>query len=556
MSDNRTEDQLLTSIKARQGRVTLGDAVVDTGLPRAEVEAQLRRLLSLYKSHLEVDENGELVYHFDPSLTRRGDDGRWLYELGLKAWGLFKAGFKVTIMVVLVVYFLLFVALIIAALVASASGGRSSSDSSPSSGRRGFPGGGMLWWFWGSPSYRRGYRGSSSRGFFSSARRDEEGAPFYSKVFAYVFGPEVDEDAREDEKRLLAFIRANKGVITVADVMAHAGLGRVQAEEEVARILVQYEGDTHVTSEGVILYTFNQLAVSAGGRRSKRESPSWERLHEPRALTGNSSGVNALITFLNGFNILGALLAPGFIMAQLGIAATPLTLFGLAVFPMIFSLIFFAIPAIRWMLLKREQAAQARENARRLVLGEVLGGARRGRSLSAAEVVREVSRKWPASAAGEADSAMIRERFQELAREVEGVDVGEGGGALQYSFPSLALELEEVKRYRALIDPAELRLGRIVFSSADEDTGLDDFDEQLSPTPRAPMSERQLQREAPALGDFDAALSGSRPPAARDDEAQAALDDFERRLRGDEGASAEDAEVEVEEVAQKRDRRS
>ncbi|MEO1273754.1 MAG: hypothetical protein AAFX99_37235, partial [Myxococcota bacterium] len=191
-------------LKGRQGRATLGDMVVDTGLPRAEVEAQLRRLLSLYKSHLDVDENGELLYRFHPSFQRRGEDGRWLYELGKKAWGVFKAVFKVTIMVVLVVYFLLFVALIIAALVASASGGRSDSNSSSSS--RGFPGGGVLWWFWGSPSYHRsgGYGRGYGSGYGSagqwggrSAADQEPSEPFYKKVFAYVFGPEANDDNRD-----------------------------------------------------------------------------------------------------------------------------------------------------------------------------------------------------------------------------------------------------------------------------------------------------------------------------------------------------------------------
>ena len=64
-------ERLVTALRERDGRATAADLAVAAGLPLIELEPLLRELLRTYESHLEVDENGELLYLFEPSMTQR-----------------------------------------------------------------------------------------------------------------------------------------------------------------------------------------------------------------------------------------------------------------------------------------------------------------------------------------------------------------------------------------------------------------------------------------------------------------------------------------------------
>ena len=68
------EDKLIASLRTRKGVATAGDVAADTGLPYDQVDKGLRSLLNIYKSHLDVDDAGNLLYRFDADFTRRGDD--------------------------------------------------------------------------------------------------------------------------------------------------------------------------------------------------------------------------------------------------------------------------------------------------------------------------------------------------------------------------------------------------------------------------------------------------------------------------------------------------
>ena len=68
LSPFEIEDRILSSLKKRDGTATAGDVASDTGLGYGDVETGLRRMLSLYKSHLDVDDDGNLRYRFDAGL--------------------------------------------------------------------------------------------------------------------------------------------------------------------------------------------------------------------------------------------------------------------------------------------------------------------------------------------------------------------------------------------------------------------------------------------------------------------------------------------------------
>ena len=88
-SDRLLERRIVKSLRGRRGEATLADVVVDTGLPNLEVERLLRRMIGEFPCHLEVTEEGDILYHFDPAMRRydqRDRLRRWLEAIGRPLW--------------------------------------------------------------------------------------------------------------------------------------------------------------------------------------------------------------------------------------------------------------------------------------------------------------------------------------------------------------------------------------------------------------------------------------------------------------------------------------
>jgi hypothetical protein len=512
VSDLAAEALIVKALRVRGGRATLGDISVDTGLARHVAQSHAQRLLSVYESHLAVDEDGELVYEFDPGFVRRdvGDGLQlWLRTAGLWAWKAFKTLFKISIMVTLVAYFVFFVVLIIAAVVALLSRGGSSS----SSDSRRSPITPLFWVgrvFWVPDSSRHRGRRRGRRGLSRSEQKQE---PLYKRIFAYVFGPEAANDSEEDpfgdEKRILEFIRAKKGVISASELAAHTGWTRTAADNHLAGLMFRHEGDVRVTNNGTLLYTFAGVAKSVSSNRPVAKE-AWTSFEPKRVLTGNKSGTNFAITFFNGFNLVmsffaGSLLS--FVLEQ------PLDLwvhFAVGVFPLLFSLVFFAVPLTRVLMLIRENAKRAGRNSWRFLQREIYERAWADEAVTTSALVDGVTRRWPAKAPGEARPGRIERQVQEAALDYD-ADVGDYGDAgHSYRFSALSRELHEASLARGRVRKDQLTLGKIVFSTAEDDLGLDrldEFDEQVRGAPQ--YSAEELAELSPDLAQFDEVLAAA-----------------------------------------------
>ena len=482
---------VLKALRNLGGRGTLGDVVSSVGLPRDEVEGTLKSLLESHQGHLEVSESGEVVYLFDRKLIRR-DRVPTIERLKNAAKRVLTGAFKAWIVTMLVVYFVVFVALVVAALVAMMSRGGDRRSGGSWGGRGGgghhghfhFPSF-WLWYYIWTPRWRLGspYYG---RRWEATLEKDSR-PPFYKKVFAFVFGPDRPKPTRKQlDRSTLRLIRARRGALTTAELIEHTALELPEAEEEMGRLLGSYAGEPTVSADGELVYAFPELMTSAHGPVKAREpNPAWMRMEYPLELTGNEKKHDAVILGMNGFTLAAGATAPWFIFPQLGIGGTA-AFVGLVLIPVIFSVLFFSVPLLRVVGVRKENRAREARNVRRLVLGlvyrEALAG---GGSITAEEATAHVQRKMKDRIV---DPSKVEAALHQLAAEfdadVSSVEAGVGT-SLRFSFPAIRKQFlaSEMVRRRLKLEDAEL--GDVVYSSADSDEEASDregaaFDRELA----------------------------------------------------------------------------
>ncbi|MFU8804275.1 MAG: hypothetical protein ACNA8W_10730, partial [Bradymonadaceae bacterium] len=354
------EERILKSLRKRQGVATVGDVAADTGLPLEETEQAMRQMLSFYKSHLDVDDDGNLLYRFDPALKRRGDmPGMWWHQFKRKAWAAFTLFFKVWIMVTLIGYTVIFMLLLLAAGIAGLAASASTGGDSDSGGGRVFLFPFYLFvrvlelFFWislfdssGGRGRRRGYGGygrSYGRGFSGAKKRKKVDKPVYQRIFDYVFGPQVKTDPLAGERAFARFVRARNGRITAADWASRTGQSLSEADSALTGSVMRFRGDIDVAPDGTLVYRFDDLRVTAeaGGEDHSRADlpPIWQRPVKLPPFTGNKGSANTWITVFNSFNLLMSI-------GVLSSAAQLTTgiIIGLGIVPLSFSLLFFSIP--------------------------------------------------------------------------------------------------------------------------------------------------------------------------------------------------------------------
>lgn len=435
-------------------KLTRADAVALTGMPNDQAQPALESLVATYRSHLAVTDEGELVYEFDPSLERRDKVplGERAAAAGRVAWRGFQLLFKIWIVVTLVAYVVAFVAMMVSLMVA-----RSSSDRDD---RRGGDGGFPWIWFWLMPDLAPpGY----ARDPYGRALRRPRNVPqkrFYQSVFDFVFGPKTaPADPRAADKRLLAFLRDHKGRVTAAELSALGGVSLASAEEELTRLMIEYEGEVEVADDGTLLYVFDEVLPSASAAGT-RWSWAWDEPDPVPPLTGNTPAANAVTAGFAGFNLFASMtIAPAFLQ-RFGLPAEPWT-FWLTLFPLVFSAIFFAVPATRWAVRRRQLARRQRRQLRRELLREIWTGPAEPR-----DPAQLSARAAERSGLPVADAQKM---LDTLVRDLDGDVTTDAEGAMRYLFPRLADEQRAVEKAR--LAAPDKKLGEVIFSSEDERRG-------------------------------------------------------------------------------------
>lgn len=498
-------DKIVEVFKKRRGEATTADLVALTGLPKAQVEAEVPAVSDEYGARLRVTESGEILYSFPSGMRSRY---RGFVPSFKRFWKAFKKGaytaatfaFKIWIVVMLVGYFALFVALILLALLASIAVSMSGNGKDDRRSSRGDGLGGLFLagrlidtfvriWFYSElfkTPEQRAYEGR----YRAEKKRDKR--PLYKGIFSFVFGdgdPNADWDSLE-KKAVVAFLQANKGIMTTQEFMALTGLGPAEAETRINTYLFEFEGEPKVSEAGTIYYSFPALL-----RRKDRADKTWGGSLPMKRLapfSSNPAKANRAFAGLNGFNLVfgsyflwGALAAHpllerlytapldvklvmtrGFdafylfvhqLLGKFAGAADPALILGLGLgaVPLVFSAFFYLIPALRKLRLDAANERIKVENLRRIAYRAVA---------DRPEGVRAETLGLQAAATAAAcpkDSRSAEKVLVELAAAAQ----GEPGSDGSYNFPEIARGQAEAAKARALVKDSDFELGQTVFDS-------------------------------------------------------------------------------------------
>jgi hypothetical protein len=457
------EDRVVAAVKKRGGAVTVGDVSADTGLPLEETELALRHMLSVYKSHLDVDDDGNLRYRFDQPMIRRGEDpGRLWADIKKWSWNAFVFLFKIWIMVTLVGYTALFILILIALAVASiALATQTDSDADELIGLPFYLLARALEFFFWISIFDDG-RSSRRRSRRFKRKKPKVDKPFYQKIFDYVFGPERKSDPLAAQQAFADFVRARNGRVTAAEWASRTGQTLEQAENALTASLVRFRGDVDVSDEGVLVYRFDDLRVSAReGRTGGDLPPIWTKRAQAPPLTGNPSGTNTWITVFNLFNLVMSSFFAFTLMGQPNV--DPAIAFGLGWVPFVFSLVFFAIPIVRSMFNTAKKKKAVHENDRR----------------------EELRKIWQASVVDHLEPVVLQPKLaDEMVKGYDGDVQVLDDGRMVYLFDTIARERRAGEQARQAARD-QVVFGQTVFSSDDEEVSLeqaelDDFDRRLA----------------------------------------------------------------------------
>lgn len=388
---------IVTALRKKRGEATVADIIAATGLPKYQVETEMLAVIDEFNGRLRVTDTGELLFSFPHGFTSKYTGaGVFLRKIfkaittGIKAAAVFL--FKAWIMLMLIGYFVFFVALALLAFFASFAGGSSSRrDNRGSSGAGGFLAVRIIElivriWF-----YSELFKTPEERTaqYYRKQEARKNSRPLHKAVFSFVFGePDINKNHEELLRQLfIALVRAKKGIITIEDFISLTGFEPEQAEQSICRYLYEFDGSPEVTDEGSLYYDFSKLLIRLDTEKNLNTASAFKQL---QPFSANNKQSNTLFAVINGVNLLfgGYFLYnainynPAMLKSEVSYLfyftltlfksfeiANPLAIitWALGVVPLVFSALFWLIPALRSMFLERDNERIKIENGRRYI---------------------------------------------------------------------------------------------------------------------------------------------------------------------------------------------
>lgn len=481
----KVQADILNAFKQKRGEAAVADIVAYTGLPKPQVDAELPAVADEYSARLKVTGSGEILYSFPHGFKSRYRgfipglkkfSRTFLKVLGKVSTFLFKAW----IMLMLVGYFALFVALIILAILASVA--LSAADKNGKSRSRGSIGSlglatrlidlAVRIWF-----YNEVFKGPGQRRYEATLRasKRENRRPLHRAIFSFVFG-EPDPNANHgviERQAFASLVRVKKGVIMLEDFMALSGLSPEEADTAINRYLYEFEGTPEVTEEGSIYYHFPKLLLRA---RSDAKGAADFPLKKIKPFSANAKKANMSYVAINGFNLLfggyflfnsfaaGSISTgningfnylyyfTGHLLNEFGINALPVMAIGLGLVPMVFSVLFWLVPAFRSKILAKENELIKKENLQRIIYAK---------AITEPESLKVPDENSLPVVARPKNTKMAALVVEELAAYEE----AEPAGTNEWHLKELVRKSADIEKLRLSIKLEDNGLGGIVFDS-------------------------------------------------------------------------------------------
>ncbi|MDR0409042.1 MAG: hypothetical protein LBH18_01390 [Spirochaetaceae bacterium] len=489
--NNSAAYRMITGVfKQQRGGLTTADITAKTALPLDTVRELMPDISSEYSARVSVTESGEILYSFPSGFKSKyrgfkAAAGRVLRAIGNAVKTASAALFKVWIMVMLLGYFVFFMLIALAALMLSVVG----SNSSNSDNRQGGSGGGFFFasgifdfiiriWF-----YSELTRSLDGAYAYGRTRKAPKGKPLYKAIFSFVFGDGDPNAALETRERqaLISYIQANKGVISLPEFMVLTGTSGGAADSLIGAYCAEYGGMPEATNDGTVVYRFDDLL-----RRVDRRDRSFGGFSAPlkrlKQFSSNLKKMNIWFGIINAINLFFGsyffieAMNSGHILTQEHFNAAsriygvtyvlmsnfisnplPAIFIGLGVVPLVFSLLFWLIPLIRFILLKQDNEKIKLENLRKTGFTAIWENP---------ENVNPNDIKPASVECQPKDMTAARERvIKDMGvYSIPDVVVNENGETI-YSFNELNREKTALEKYRLKIDSRESELGKVIFNT-------------------------------------------------------------------------------------------
>lgn len=468
MIDHRVEDKLLTAIRELNFSSTVSELIAKTGLPRSTIEETLPVIVQERRGHYQVKESGEIVYSFPKGLSNTVTGFRARFQRFLRQAVHFLVQaliflFKIWIVVMLVGYFIVFVAIATLFLLAVLAASFTSKDNQRS--RNSSRDGSFVFslfldilnfiiriWFYSQ------LLGTTNKQNITKQKT----SPFHQAVFKFEFGTEdvVRTWEKEARERLINFIKANNGIITLDEIQLFLGINREEANKFFSYLLLNYKGDVKVSDAGAIYGWFPEILRTIRTEKSETYPPPIP----PQPFSGNPPGIQPWIITFNLVNIVFGLMFTTFYFDPLGDSfltfipyifnsflaqiidqnlSFSVSTIGLGFVPLIFSALFFLVPFLRWIGLKAYNSKIRSRNQSMELLRSIFKSPQRF----------EIKSDW--------EKRVIMD-FAEQRK----LDVVSGPKGYVYSLPQLREESQSVQRLRTTINPKEYQLGQTIFDSS------------------------------------------------------------------------------------------
>ncbi len=442
-----------------KSRFVVNDLASGTGLSVFDAQIALDELLKKYHCRLLVTDLGEIIYDFG-NLLRRGEktSEEIRAELYEKMWAAFKTFFRIWIAFTLLTYFIVFFIVLLIVIIVQIVALFSDDSGGDADFGIGDAVGGIFRLFaevfyWNtvvdSTHYSTDLNGYQSLQYDSrphTISKKKEGKNFVSSVYDFVFGmPRVKHDDLAFQKEIAAYIQKNKGILSLTEVKFLNGTQGETADKLFSDVISRFEGTPEVSENGVLYAQFDKFMTKTQENKEKIIW-FWDEFEPEYLLTGNSTGKNALVVSLNLFNLIFAFVGlSGFYSSFFGIPDAAWLRWLAGYIPLIFSVIFFAVPLIRSFSLAEKNQKRLETNRRKRVLRVI--SRMKGIKISLQSLGNELSKQNIQEIIA---SDELKKILAEIAIDFRAETVlNSKTGELEYDFSEMQRELRTAANLRA-----------------------------------------------------------------------------------------------------------